>query len=222
MNKKYAMLLIVGMSLTFTSCKQKQTQVVTTAHTEVQESDSVVTEEEEPAIEIDGKLNDTAHFIAGMPVDEQSGKLYALTQTEEWKQHQKNMDQIWNSFLLTAPKVMSFSQKELSDINSNYKTLFYPFGGPDFLFSNTFFPDMETYFLIGLEREGGIPKVKHPSKATYHLYQNAVSDILNLSFFRTDDMKVEIQNDTINGVTPIICMLMLAPKGTSSASNRSN
>lgn len=208
MNTKYVMILFVGTLLTLSSCKNKQAQIVTEVKTEVSENDSTTIEEEAQEVEIDAKLNDASRFIAGMPVENKESKLYALTQTEGWKQHCKNMDQIWNSFLQTAPKVMTFSQNELGEINSKYKTLFYPFGGPDFLFSNTFFPDMDNYFLIGLERAGNAPKIKHPSIATYHLYQNAVSDILNLSFFRTKDMKMELQNDTIDGVTPIICLLM--------------
>lgn len=208
MNTKLLILYIAGISIGLSSCKQKQAQQITQTHSEIYNSDTTQIEKDVPEVEIDGELNDVAHFIAGLPIENTESKLYALTQTEEWKQHKKNMDQIWNSFLQTAPKVMNFSQTELTDINGNYKTLFYPFGGPDFLFPNTFFPNMETYFLIGLERAGGIPKVKHPSPASYHLYQNAVSDILNLSFFRTLDMKMELHNDTIDGVTPIICMLM--------------
>lgn len=100
----------------------------------------------------------------------------------------------------------SFSQTELEDINTRCHTLFYPFGGPDFLFANAFFPEMDTYVLIGLEPAGTAPKVKHPSAETYRLYQNAVSNVLNLSFF--NDMDKELANDTIDGVVPIYSLLM--------------
>ena len=153
-------------------------------------------------------LNDAARFVAGLPVVNQNNKLYALTQTKEWKNHARNMDQIWNSYQQSSPKLLSFAQHELSDVNQKYHTLFYPFGGPDFLFSNAFFPDMDTYFLIGLERTGQAIQVKHPSAKTYKLYQDAVSDVLSLSFFRTKDMNVEQENDTIDGVIPVISMLM--------------
>lgn len=153
-------------------------------------------------------LNDAARFVAGIPVRNDRSKLYGLTQTPEWKTHARNMDQIWNSFQQNAPKIYSFAQNELNDINGECKTLFYPFGGPDFLFSNAFFPDMDTYFLIGLERTGQPVEVKHPSPRTYKLYQDAVSDVLSLSFFRTKDMNAEMENDTIDGVIQIISMLM--------------
>lgn len=70
---------------------------------------------------------------------------------------------------------------------------------------------MDTYVLIGLEPAGSAPKVKHPSAETYRLYQNAVSDVLNLSFF--NDMDKELANDTIDGVVPIYSLLMARETG---------
>ena len=206
MNIKYAMLLVAGMVLTLSSCGQKKESAKIVV-TEVPQSDSTQNVKE-PILVANEELNEAARFVAGMPVENQKSKLYGLTQTAQWKEHSKNMDQIWNSFLQSAPKVMAFSQSELGTINNQCKTIFYPFGGPDYLFPNTFFPNMDTYFLIGLEQAGSAVKVKNPSKATYRLYENAVSDILNLSFFRTVDMKSELSNDTIDGVVPIISMLM--------------
>ena len=220
MKIKYVMLFALGTMLCMSSCGQKKDsgakQVETSESTvEVinETKDSVKAETEKtPQEEViligSSNLNDAARFVAGLPVSEKDSKLYGLTQTAEWKSHARNMDQIWNSFMQTNPKVTAFAQEELSDINEKCNNLFYPFGGPDFLFSNTFFPDIDTYFLIGLERAGSAVEVKHPSVQTYRLYQNAVSDILNLSFFRTKDMKKELSNDTIDGVIPIITLLM--------------
>src|SRR5574344_1390865 len=157
----------------------------------------------------DEALTDAARFVAGLPVRNETGRLYELSQSDTWKAHARTMEQIWNAFQQTAPRLIAFTEKELSDINENCRTVFYPFGGPDYLFPNTFFPEMNTYFLIGLEKTGSPTKIEKPSKETYKLYQNAVSDILNLSFFRTDDMKQELFNDTIDGVTPIISVLMV-------------
>ncbi|WP_321478516.1 hypothetical protein [uncultured Bacteroides sp.] len=189
------------------SCKPKKKQLRTAVHSAIatgisqKTSDTVVIPDE--------SLNDLARFAAGLPVKNDTSYLLPLTKTEEWQAHARNMDQIWNAFQQTLPKLMAFTQSELSDINSSCHTLFYPFGGPDYLFSNTFFPKMDTYILIGLEHPGSTIRIKKPSKETYLLYQNAVSDILNLSFFRTDDIKKEFFNDTIDGVVPIISVLMV-------------
>lgn len=210
----YTLLIFAGVMPLLCSCGQKKAAASFSADMPVEEEIVIDTvpvdsEEEKTTFAADEALNDAARFVAGLPVRNENSKLYALTQTGEWKSHAHNMEQIWNSFQQTAPKAIAFSQEELQDINNRCHTLFYPFGGPDFLFSNTFFPDMDTYFLIGLERAGGPTQVKHPSGDTYRLYQNAVSDILNLSFFRTKDMKVELSNDTIDGVVPIITLLMV-------------
>lgn len=201
----YSTLVLAGM-LCISSCGPKKEQAPPVAD----KSASKVTTEARDSVKVvaNEALNDAARFVAGLPVINKNNKLYALTQTKEWKNHARNMDQIWNSYQQSAPKVLSFAQHELNDINQKCHTLFYPFGGPDFLFSNAFFPDMDTYFLIGLERTGQAIQVKHPSARTYKLYQDAVSDVLSLSFFRTKDMNVEQENDTIDGVVPIISMLM--------------
>ncbi|NDW13661.1 hypothetical protein D0T50_12280 [Bacteroides sp. 214] len=198
------LLLTAGLMMLY-ACDAKKKPVSPSEETDTNEQINDLPEEQLVANEA---LNDAAYFVAGLPVTNTRSKLYGLSQTSEWKAHARNMDQIWNSFQQNAPKILSFTQTELEDINKQCKTLFYPFGGPDFLFSNAFFPQVDTYFLIGLERTGQAIRVKHPSAKTYRLYQDAVSDVLSLSFFQTRDMNVEEENDTIDGVIPIISMLM--------------
>lgn len=191
--------------LLVTACGQKKPAVPVSAS--VEQTDTLPADTTK--LVADEALTDAARFVAGLPVRNETGRLYELSQSDTWKAHARNMEQIWNAFQQTAPRLIAFTEKELSDINENCHTVFYPFGGPDYLFPNTFFPEMNTYFLIGLEKTGSPTKIEKPSKETYKLYQNAVSDILNLSFFRTDDMKQELFNDTIDGVTPIISVLMV-------------
>lgn len=201
------LVLAVVLPACLASCEPKKKQGAPALESVVATTDTSETDEVKPVP--DEALNNAARFVAGLPVKNDSSKLYDLMETEAWKIHARNMDQIWNAFQQTAPKLMSFRQNELTDINARCHTLFYPFGGPDYLFPNTFFPEMDTYFLIGLERPGRAINIDKPSTETYRLYQNAVSDILNLSFFRTDDMKQELFNDTIDGVVPIISVLMV-------------
>lgn len=210
MKKKLTLLtiLLIGIAVGISSCKHKKEQTSQTSDNIQVFGNNGSNQDEDANLVPDQAINDAARSVAGLPVLSQNSKLYALTQTKEWKNHARNMDQIWNSYQQTSPKVLSFSTNELEPINSTCKTLFYPFGGPDFLFSGSFFPDMNTYFLIGLERTGHEIQVKHPSARTYKLYQDAVSDVLSLSFSRTRDMNTEEVNDTIDGVIPIISMLM--------------
>ena len=205
--KLYPILILAAGIAVLAACNRQKQQSAGMGNDTVPANREAILQEEVKLV-ANESLNDAARFVAGLPVENTRNKLYGLTQTNEWRTHAHNMDQIWNSFQQNAPKILSFTQNELSDINKKSKTLFYPFGGPDFLFSNAFFPDVDTYFLIGLERTGQAIQVKHPSAKTYRLYQEAVSDVLSLSFFRTRDMNLEAENDTIDGVVPIISMLM--------------
>ncbi len=205
----WATFLCVGM----TACSQKSTTESPDVDALIASADSIA-EETVPVVAqnrpvANTELTDAARFVAGIPVKDESSKLYETTQKTDWQNHSRKMDQIWNTYQQIAPEVAAFSENELSDINKRCTTLFYPFGGPDFLFSNTFFPEMDTYFLIGLEPAGTPIRVKDPSHGTYKLYQDAVSSILNWSFFRTKDMRVELTNDTIDGTLPIISLLLV-------------
>jgi len=185
-----------------TSCSQKNEQ---------ETSKNLLTNNERTHVSLhqDTTINDEARFVAGLPLLNKKSKLFALTKTHDWKEHRKNMDRIWNLYQQTSPKLMSFSQNELTDVTDQCHFAFYPFSGPDVLFVNALFPQMDTYLLVGLEAAGEPANIKHPTPATYKLYENAVSGIFNLSFFSTEDMKSKSGNDTINGVTPILQLLMV-------------
>jgi hypothetical protein len=157
----------------------------------------------------DTSLNDEAKFVAGISVSNKSKELKRFTHSPFWREHQQNMNRIWNLYQQTSPKLTSFAQNELEDINQECGFAFYPFSGPDFLFVNALFPKMRTYLLVGLEKLGEPIKIKNPSTDTYKLYENAVSGIFNLSFFSTEDMHSKNSNDTISGVIPIIQLLMV-------------
>jgi hypothetical protein len=158
------------------------------------------------------KLNDIANFIAGIPVDK-SSILYDFTQTPEWNEYADESKTAWSRFDSVAKKYSAFSKSEIQSPYDTIKTLFYPFAGPDFLFANIMFPNVEKMILIGLEAPGSVPKIdstlKDSLKKVLALYRTSIEDVIQLSFFRTIDMKNELGNSAINGITPII-MLFLA------------
>jgi len=156
------------------------------------------------------KLNETAKFFAGMPVDSAS-EFFNLTKTNEWKNHHQIMDSAFKKFERNAAKAGEWRDKEISDLKS-IKTVFYPFSGPDFLYVNTFFPDATKYILIGMEENGSVPrldsiKVKSMGEIFKKL-QYTLHDILQLSFFVTYDMHKDFSNQTIDGTTPILMIFM--------------
>lgn len=161
------------------------------------------------------QLNDIANFIAGLPVDDKS-ELYALSQTPEWKTYSDEEKNAWDKFNNVKEQATAWRTKEIPNASEPLKTLFYPFGGPDYLFANIYFPNAENYIMIGLERPGSIPQfdaaAKKDLKKILALYKDAIADVINLSFFRTNDMKVELTTKAIDGTAPII-MLFLARSG---------
>ncbi len=161
------------------------------------------------------KLNDIANFIAGIPVDK-SSFLYDYAQTPEWAEYAAESKTAWARFDSVATKYKAFSNSEIKPPYDTIKSLFYPFAGPDFLFANIMFPNVEKMILIGLEAPGTVPQIDSTLKDSLDkvlaLYKVSIEDVIQLSFFRTIDMKNELGNSAINGITPII-MLFLARSG---------
>ena len=77
MNIKYVMLLVAGMVLTFSSCEQKKKNANIVV-TELSKADSVQ-DANAPKLKGNKELNETARFVAGMPIEDKKSKLYTLT-----------------------------------------------------------------------------------------------------------------------------------------------
>jgi hypothetical protein len=179
---------------------------------------NVVSSKEEKMDTVDSKikqLNDVARFIAGLQVDSTSG-LYPLTRTPEWISYSNESKLAWDKFKRVSERGIIWRNKEMPEAGKPFETLFYPFSGPDYLFANIFFPNARKYILIGLEDPGTAPLVssfqQENLKDVMSLYKIAIEDVIQLSFFRTNDMKVELKTNAIDGTTPIL-MLFLARSG---------
>ena len=160
-------------------------------------------------------LTDIANFVTGLPVTKGT-ELDGLTQTPEWSDYAAEAKTAWTRFDSIASKYNSFSKSQITAPYDTIKTLFYPFSGPDFLFANIMFPNVDKMILIGLEGPGSLPQinngVKDSLKKILEMYKVAIEDVTQLSFFRTIDMKNELGNKAIDGTAPII-LLFLAKSG---------
>ena len=161
------------------------------------------------------QLNDMARLIAGLPVDSTS-KYYKYTQMPAWKKYEADSKALWDKFGTMAAKITEWKNKEIPAVNDTIQTLYYPFSGPDYLFANLFFPNAKNYILLGLESPGNVPVLKVSNnddlKKLLDLYKVAIEDVVQLSFFRTNDMKVDLNSQVIDGTAPIL-MLFLARSG---------
>jgi len=155
-------------------------------------------------------LNDTARFLAGMPVDATS-PLAPLMKDPAWKQHATYFDLAWTRLeMRQLSKVQSWTAANLRRHEAN---VFYMFSGPDYLYANAFFPDARNYVLVGTEPVGAVPDVTKLAlgDALYRL-EGSMNSVLNYSFFQTKQMREDFGAADINGTVPVL-MVFLARCG---------
>ncbi len=155
------------------------------------------------------ELTANARLLAGLPV-EGPGPWAAIQERPSWQAHAKAMGALWRQDdAARLSKVRAFAQARLSNLNDASSTVFYPFGGPDALYPTALFPKAATYVLVGLEPVGRPPdlaSLSHPElEASLKAMQQYITPILQISFFRTDDMAQELQN---KGVLPILLVFL--------------
>ncbi len=155
------------------------------------------------------KLTDTAKLLAGMEVDSQSS-LAKVQQVQGWNSHQNYYKNAWSQLEnRQLRKVRKWREKELQAINATSPSIFYPFSGPDFLYSFSLFPKAKQMVLVGLEPVGKVPDFAklsaNESTTALSKARSSLSEILQFSFFRTNDMKVDLQKQ---GVLPILYVFM--------------
>ncbi|HOT14116.1 MAG TPA: hypothetical protein PK252_05075 [Bacteroidales bacterium] len=157
-------------------------------------------------------LNNIANYIAGLETDT-SWEQKRLTKFADWQKYKAESKNAWEKFYKEASKYSAFAQKEIPHKYDTIETLFYPFSGPDFLFANTLFPKVKNIILIGLEKPGSVPKLQNLDEKNLadvlNLYKKAIEDVMQLSFFRTLDMKEELANSNIDGTTPVLMLFLV-------------
>lgn len=156
---------------------------------------------------VTNNFNATASVLAGLKAS--SGALANYLDSAAWKENAFAIDSSWTRLEKhRLIKMRTWRDKELSSINKNSKTLFYPFSGPDFLTAYTFFPNMEKYVMIGLEPIGRLPeitKMKNTEAEQYVKYfRTSLADIFNKSYFITQYMGRDLQNQKVNGTLPVL------------------
>ncbi|MBE9215481.1 hypothetical protein IQ247_22920 [Plectonema cf. radiosum LEGE 06105] len=155
------------------------------------------------------QLTDTAKLLAGIEVDSQS-ILAKVQKNQGWSSHKNYYKNAWSKLEnQQLAKVRKWTATELKEINAKSPSVFYPFSGPDFLYSYSLFPQAKEMVLIGLEPVGSVPDFAklsaNESNTALSKARSSLSEILQFSFFRTNDMKVDLQKQ---GVLPILYIFM--------------
>jgi hypothetical protein len=150
--------------------------------------------------------NDIARFLAGMPVSPNS-PLAPLTRDPAWQQHSAYFEKEFSKLnLRELQKLHAWEDIYLPEATQSIPVAFYMFSGPDFLYVDQFFPRASVYVLCGKESMGPPPdplRIANLSGALGNL-ENAMKSSLSTTYFITKDMKVDLQQQNLNGVLPIL------------------
>jgi hypothetical protein len=154
--------------------------------------------------------NDTALFLAGMPVPKHS-PLAPLTQDPAWQEHSAYFEKAFAKLnTRQLSKLHVWQNTYLPESREAIPVAYYMFSGPDFLYVDQFFPNADVYILCGKESMGPPPdplRIVDLSGALLNL-ENAMNSSLTTSYFITKDMKVDLQQQQLNGTLPILYVFL--------------
>ena len=158
------------------------------------------------AIPVNTGPNDVARFLAGMPVPENS-PLAPLMRDPVWQSHAAFFEEQFSKLnLRQLQKLQGWQPTYLPESLQPNPVVFYMFSGPDFLYVDQFFPRAAVYVLCGKEALGPPPdplRIANLSGALGNL-ENSMKSSLNTTYFITKDMKVDLHEQNLNGVLPIL------------------
>jgi len=159
-----------------------------------------------PAIEVpvDERATEFGYLISGIVPERMQNE---LAENPGWLKLERLIAEEWD--LVTQNKILPISEwrTEIDAIKSDTGTLFYPFAGADFLYSNCFFPNCDTIIMVGLEPLGTIP-ASLEFNADFEAYVRKIKSSLYTSnrsgYFMTISMGKELHREDLNGVLPLI------------------
>lgn len=167
-----------------------------------------------PVVCKNDSLDELAQMIAAMKPGNPKvlGDVFSSKAFEEF---QNGFDKKWREYDSSRLTLLEkFRSEDLSNSVGETKTLFYPFSGPDFLYANAFFPEADTYILMGLEPVGTRPlydqtaAAKDSTTRYFAKVKPALFTILNFSFFRTQGMKKDLRNEELDGTLHLLLLFI--------------
>lgn len=209
-------LVIISLGATLFSCnsenEHKEDKIVKDTIVKIEEPKADTLEIKEiESVCLNDSLNALANVISGIT---DSSNIYGFVKTSPaFKSFSKNFDRRWMIYDTSRLLLLrNFRANEISKVVKRQTTLFYPFSGPDILYAQTFFPDVDRYVMIGLEPVGSFPIFKEEEKDSLDKYFNNVNTSLNailkFSFFRTESMSKDLKNEEVNGTLHLLILFL--------------
>ena len=153
------------------------------------------------------QVQDIAAYLGGLPPSHH-GPLDSLATGPAWQSFVKDANKSWQKYHFTHTAPMTkWAATELDSVRRASPTIFYPFSGPDFLNVFTLFPTAQTYVMVGLEPVGSIPSsavLRDPT--LFKSVKTSLWSVLNFSFFRTNDMAVDLKSVQLDGTLPLVML----------------
>jgi len=157
--------------------------------------------------------DDFGRFLAGIPGRADSP--YAKFEKDSaWAVHRKAFATDWAKFEeKRVPVLSNFKKTALTGAPNSGGTLFYPFGGPDFVTANLFFPDNTSYVFVGLEPAGTVRPAsafeQKPLANTLPRIRLTLESLLIRSFFIPDQMDKQVRGQITDGLLPLLLVQMV-------------
>jgi hypothetical protein len=158
------------------------------------------------------RLSDTARLLAGLDLPADS-ELAAEVPAAALARHRDTLGAGWNQLRKRQlDAVSSFARSELGVAGSAPTRVWYPFSGPDALYLLRFFPDTREAVMTGLEPVGPVPMLSGLSAeelaASLAEIRKSLYAVLTFSFFRTNDLQVDLPKARFPGVTPLLFVFL--------------
>lgn len=159
----------------------------------------------------DTLTDDLAGFISGTAHGE-SGCIAGLDTLTRWKDFSFTMDSGFSE--LDTSRFIKMNKWADAELENRYDStiLFYPFGGPDILNANIFYPNAKEYILFGLEPVGMLPDLCSMSAEQVNKYLDDVwyslKDIFKRSYFITGNMIDALKKNSVNGAIPVMSLFL--------------
>ncbi|MBL8021393.1 MAG: hypothetical protein JNM27_17105 [Leptospirales bacterium] len=157
-----------------------------------------------------GHWDSVAKYLAGMEPSEDPS-LVLLSERPEWKTHKLAMDKMFTSFdNQYLSKMRPWAEKEIG--NPGTPVLFYPFGGPEIIVSQAFFPNVSEFIMCGLEAPGLPPdpaKVQ-PSRLNPVLtnLRTSLQWLTSYTYFQTIHMDSQLKWTDLSGTLPVMLVFL--------------
>ncbi len=211
--------LVILLSVLITACAPTPTEKTGELLLDTTKAEQVVekllSDTSEKVVPLMACTNDSLNAIANLMsgISDSNSVFAGIQSSSDFQAFSKNFDKRWMNFDSSRlNSLRTFRENELSKVVTTSSTLFYPFSGPDILYSQTFFPNADKYVMIGLEPVGSLPEFKTENKDSLNTYFTKVNASLNailkFSFFRTQSMKNDLKNREVDGTLHLLVLFL--------------